>query len=306
MISPSTPTARGIQITWPVARCAVQEQAAAGVDGRTQAVQHPLVDQQVLEGGFQVVHRRVLLREGLGPHALDVFFQRHRRSPEVRAVLRVPAGPLAADLRELVLVIVHRRGAGVDHELIGLHLPHQLVDHLEGEPHLVGHVSPAGRPAGQEQLDDQRLDLALRDLGLPEGLRLRWQELLRERLCQRGGLGLRRRSLRFQDSRVAGQARDALEDLLELLVLVLAMPGRRVLWLGRGHRGPGRFFVLARARQTRQKVLLRGVCHSVDANRGKQREAPRSCQATLGFEPARSNVAGPISLVMAIMPVDRS
>ena len=63
MISPSTPIARGIQMSCPnalrhalgdaglaVAGGAVQEQAAARVDRRPQPAQHPLVDQQVVEG----------------------------------------------------------------------------------------------------------------------------------------------------------------------------------------------------------------------------------------------------------------
>ena len=106
MISPSTPIARGIQISLAegggdplgdarlaVARRAEQEQPAAGIDRRPEPVEHLLAQQQAVEGAVQVVGRGVLVGERLGVDAGDVVGQRDRRRAEVGAVLRVAAGP---------------------------------------------------------------------------------------------------------------------------------------------------------------------------------------------------------------------
>ena len=88
MISPSTPTARGIQnilaedagdalgdAGLAVARRSVKEQPPAGIDGRPQAVEHLPVEQQVGEGLGQVLGLGLLPGERLRRDAGNVVAQ---------------------------------------------------------------------------------------------------------------------------------------------------------------------------------------------------------------------------------------
>ena len=81
---------------------------------------------------------------------------------------RLALAPLASQVGQLVLVVVHGRGASVAHELIVLHGPQALVEQHEGELELVGDIASRGVAAGQEVLDGQRLDLAIGEVGLGE------------------------------------------------------------------------------------------------------------------------------------------
>ena len=79
-----------------VARRAEEEQSPTGIDGRSQPVEHRLVQQQALERPVQVFGRGVLVRQRLGVDAGDVILQRDRRRAEIRAVLRIPPAALPA------------------------------------------------------------------------------------------------------------------------------------------------------------------------------------------------------------------
>ncbi len=179
----------------------------------------------------------MLLGERLGLDGRNVIGKRDRGGAEVAAMLHVAAAPLPAKVGQLVLVVVHRRRAFVDHQLIGLQLPQERVHQHEGEPHLLGDVAAGGVAPGQQELEDQGLDLALGQPRGAERLRLDGQEgiLVVVRLglgrLMRGGLG--RGLLR---SRLARDPVDPLQQGIELRVF----GGRGVVvGLRGGQRGPG-------------------------------------------------------------------
>ena len=75
-------------------------------------------------------------------------------------MLDQPPGALAAHVGEVELVVVHRRRAAMNHQLIELHLPQQFVEQHERQLHLFGDVAAAGVAARQQELERQLLDLA--------------------------------------------------------------------------------------------------------------------------------------------------
>ena len=185
MISPSTPIARGIQISRPkaaVIRSAMLVLPLPGgpkrnsprpeLIGRPQPVEHVLAQQQAVERAVQVFGRGMLVGQRLGVDAGDVVLQGDGRRAEVGAVLRIPPPALAAQVAELVLEVVHRGRAAVDHQLLVLHLAEQLVDQHEGQLDLVGDVAAGGVAAGQQELQDQGLHFAVGQAGGAERRRL--------------------------------------------------------------------------------------------------------------------------------------
>ena len=129
----------------------------------------------------------------------DVVGQGNRGGAEVGAVHGVPPGALLADLGRLVFVVVHRRRAAMDDQLVVLHPPQQFVDQHERQLHLVGDVA-AGRVApGEKVLQDQGLDAAFGQVGLAERRRLQRHERVGQMLgvVLLGGIARTRRSARF-------------------------------------------------------------------------------------------------------------
>ena len=131
-----------------VARRAEQEQAAAGVDRRAEPDQHVLVDQQVFERAVQVVFGRMLVGERLLLDAVDVGVERHRRGAEVGAVLGELLGPLAAQLGELVDVVVHRAAPLWRDQPVVLHRMQQRVDQPKRQLQVVGQIAAGGLGCG--------------------------------------------------------------------------------------------------------------------------------------------------------------
>ena len=104
----------------------------------------------------------MLLFERLGLDADDVVGQRDRRGAEVGAVVHEPPGPLAAHVGELIDIVVHRRRAAIDQELIVLELPQQRLEQDERQLDLVGDFAARAVAARQQVLEDQRLRLRCR------------------------------------------------------------------------------------------------------------------------------------------------
>jgi len=161
-----------------VARRAKQEQPPARIDRRPEPVEHPLVQEEIGEGRVQRLGGRVLAGQRLGPDSGNVVGKRHRRRTEVAALLEVAARALAPQIAELVLVVVHRRRAPVDHQLIDLQLPQELVDQHERQPDLLGDVAPRGVAPSEQVFQDQGFDGRIGELGVPERPRLDRKEIV--------------------------------------------------------------------------------------------------------------------------------
>ena len=155
-----------------VTRRAVQEQAAAGVDRRTEADQHCLVDQQVFERAVQIFFGRVLVGERLLLDALMYACERHRRGAEVRAVLGELLGPLAAEFGELVDVVVRHRRAFVADEAVVLHRVEQRIDQPKRRASCARPGATGGFAAAVERLEDQGFDFAFSQAGGGDAVRL--------------------------------------------------------------------------------------------------------------------------------------
>ena len=91
--------------------------------------------------------------------------QRHRRGAEVGAVLGELLGPLAAQVGELVDVVVHRRRAFVRDQPILLHRVQQRIDEPKRQLEVVGQVAAGRFGAAVERLENQRFDLAVGEAG---------------------------------------------------------------------------------------------------------------------------------------------
>ena len=76
-------------------------------------------------------------------------------------MFRIPPGAFAPQVGQLELIIVHRRRAAVDHQLLLLHLPEQLFDEHEGELDLIGNFAAGGVAARQQEFQNQRFHFAL-------------------------------------------------------------------------------------------------------------------------------------------------
>ena len=179
MISPSTPMARGIQISWPKAAVIRSAMLVLPLPGgpnrnspRPELIAGPSrssmlrAQQQALERAVQVLGRGMLAGQRLGVDAGDVVLQRDGRRAEVGAVLRVAPCPLAAQVGQLVHEVVHRRRAAMNDQLAVLHFAQQLADQHEGQLDLIGDVAAGGVAAGQKELQDQRLDFAVGQTGV--------------------------------------------------------------------------------------------------------------------------------------------
>ena len=154
-----------------VARRAEEEQSAAGVHRRSEAIEHPLAEHQIAEGLPQAFGRGRLRGQRLGLDACNVVFQRDRSGTEIGAVVPVALGPFAAQIGKLVQKIVHRRAGAIGEQLVVLQLAQQFVDEDERQLELVGHFPAGGVAAGQQVLQGQRLDEAVVQPGGTERLR---------------------------------------------------------------------------------------------------------------------------------------
>ncbi len=209
-----------------------QEQTAAGIDGRPEAAKHRLVDQQVFEGVLQVGRFRVLGRQGLGRDTSDIVFQHDRRRAEVGASIGQAAGALVPGVRQLINVVVHQGGAFVNDQLFGFQLCQDLLDEQKRQLQLVGDLSPAGVAARGQQLDQQRLDLALGQARLGQRRGLERNEFGNRAGSRSGGADVSRLGRGRRAG--GGDALDALQQLVEF-----AVPGRSRSG-GRGPRGRAR------------------------------------------------------------------
>src|SRR5262245_43015974 len=113
----------------------------------------------------QGVHGWMLVGERLGGDARQIIAQVYRRRTEVRAVFGIAAGAFAAQIGQLELVIVHRRGAAMYDQLILFDLPQQFLNQDEWELYLVGNFVAVGIALRQEEFEDQRFDFAFGKLG---------------------------------------------------------------------------------------------------------------------------------------------
>ena len=141
----------------------------------------------------------------------------------------IAAGGLAAHVGQQIMEIVHRRRALVPHQLVVLHGAQQLVDENERQLNLVGDFPTRAVAAGQQELQDERLDQGLRQAGALKRFRLRGQELVHPSAIARRGLrsgrfGRRRRGRppcrgprRAADPR--GQRLDPLDHGIQALLL---------------------------------------------------------------------------------------
>ena len=86
---------------------AVEEHAAAGVDGRAKGREQLGVEQKVVEGVAQAAFVGLLQGDGLLFDRLAIDGQRHWRGADVHALIHVPAGPVAAGVGEVVGEIAH-------------------------------------------------------------------------------------------------------------------------------------------------------------------------------------------------------
>ena len=106
------------QRRFAVARRAVEEHARAGVDRRAQALEEARIDGNAADGLGQFFRSGALGGDRLGVDGDDVVAQRHRRRADVAAGLHVGHGPGAALRGQAVIIVVERRRAGVDDELV--------------------------------------------------------------------------------------------------------------------------------------------------------------------------------------------
>ena len=126
-----------------VAGIAVEEHAAARVDGRAEQAEHLLGDQQVGEGPAQVGFLGVLGRDRLGGDRLEIVVERHRRRADVGALLEVDLGPRPAGVGQRIDIIVGRRRVGVGEDLLVLELAEEVGERAERQAQLGGDP-PAG------------------------------------------------------------------------------------------------------------------------------------------------------------------
>ena len=178
MISPSTPIDRGIQIVWPkafVIRSAMLVLPLPGAPNRNmprpELIAGPsrssifLSIKQVFERAVQVFFRRMLIGERLLLDAVDVRGQRHGRRAKVRAMLGKLLGPFAAQLGELVDVVVHRGRALVGDQPILLHRVQQRIDDPKRQLQMIGQIAARRFGAAVERLENQGFDFAIRQPG---------------------------------------------------------------------------------------------------------------------------------------------
>lgn len=116
-----------------VAGVAVEEHAAAGVDGGSEDVEHFLADQEIGEGLFEVGLFRGKRGDGLGADAFDVLFDGHRGGADVKRFKHESSGAIAAGVSEGVIEIVEVGRAGVDDDLLRLEHAQIVDDRLRGK-----------------------------------------------------------------------------------------------------------------------------------------------------------------------------
>ena len=102
----------------------------------------------------------MLFFQRLGPDAVDVSTEGHRRRTEVAAVFRLATASFAPQIGQLVQVVIHRRRAAIHDQLISLELPQQFIHQHKREPDVVSDVASHQITAGQEQFQNQRFDFA--------------------------------------------------------------------------------------------------------------------------------------------------
>ena len=142
-----------------VPRVSEQEHAAARIDRGAEPVQQPGRHDQVGKGPLEILLGGVLLGDGLSGHRLEIVGQRDRGRAKIGAFLGVAAGPLAAKLRDGEVVVAHLGRPLESDELLLFQLLQDRIDDLERQPHLVGDGAPARGPFGQQELQNQALDL---------------------------------------------------------------------------------------------------------------------------------------------------
>jgi hypothetical protein len=148
----------------------------------------------------------------------------------------------------------------VHHQLIVLRGAQQLVDQDEGQLDLVGDVAARRITPGEQELQNQGLNLAVGQIGLAERLRLNRQEGVLQVLT----FPLRIRlpgSLGRVTFRLVAKLVDPLDQRVELLVLLLVLPV--MVRLRSGHRRPkiGSVGLTAVSGQTCQQVVLGCFSH---------------------------------------------
>ena len=100
----------------------------------------------------------MLGRDRLRGHRLEIIVERHRRRPDVGALLEVHLGPRPAGIGQRVNIVIGRRRVGVGDDLLVLELAEELGERPERQAQLGGDP-PARRHADIEQeLEDQALD----------------------------------------------------------------------------------------------------------------------------------------------------
>ncbi len=72
----------------------------------------------------------------------------------------MPPATFAAQVGQLVEVVVHRGRTAIDNQLIMFQLPQDLVDQHKRQANVVGNVTSHQIATRQQKLEDQRLDLA--------------------------------------------------------------------------------------------------------------------------------------------------
>ena len=116
----------------------------------------------------QVLRRGMLLGQRLGLDAGDVVARATPAPRRSRCSARpVAPGPLAAQVGQLVQVVVHRRRAAMDHQLVVLQLPQQLVDQHERQLDLVGDVAARPDRRGTRATSESATRLRFRTDRLP-------------------------------------------------------------------------------------------------------------------------------------------
>ena len=248
MISPSTPIARGIQISWPkagVTRSAMLVLPLPGAPKRnsprpeliagprrssicrlsSRSAKAPLRDRSAV--GCCPVER-------LGVDAGDVVVKRDGGRAEVGALLpysrRARSRPRSVSWYMKSFIAA----APVNDQLVALHLAQQLVDQHERQLDLFGDFSPGPVAAGQEKLQDQRLDDGFRQAGGRERFRLDGHEDLRDGdLARRSPGGVRVPA----GADLSVNALDPLEHRAQLLIgvrdeRIASAPRREQVFIG--------------------------------------------------------------------------